>query len=809
MKKLDFNQGWYFKRLEEPGGGASVSLPHDAMCAERRSGESGGRHNIGWFEGYDYEYRKRFAAEKELEGAKVLLEFEGVYHNAEVYVNGKRAAYRPYGYTNFYVDISDGIKAGAANEIRVIARNADQPNSRWYSGSGIYRPVWMYVGGEQHIKVNGVKIHTLEIISGKEASARLEIEVTTALPGEVSVEILDENGSSVLTASGETLDTGKEACALLQTVISAPRLWSCEEPYLYTCVARCGGDEARENFGIRTLTWTPEKGIAVNGRRVILKGACIHHDNGVLGACAFPEAEERKIRILKEAGYNAVRSAHNPCSKALLDACDRLGMLVMDEYVDMWYIHKNEYDYASYMEEWWEKDLRDMVEKDYNHPSVILYSTGNEVAETGQKKGIALTGQLTEYLHSLDGTRPVTCGINIFFNFLYSLGLGVYSDDKARKEAQRMASGKGKKKTVGSEFYNTLAGLLGDKAMKLGATLHMCDVKTRDAFAGMDVAGYNYGIFRYRHDLKKYPRRLILGSETFCRDAYAFYELAKKEPRIVGDFVWAGMDYIGEAGIGAWEYEDYAPADRQEWGWLTAGSGRINILGFPNGEASYTRVALEKEQGPRIAVRPVYQKGRHSPSAWKMTDAMESWSWEGCEGETAIVEVYARAASVALFLNGRSVGKKKLKKTCRVSFSVPYESGELKAAAYDGDGKETGVCSLFSAGKTTRLFLLPETETVRAGGLGYIQLRYGDEKGIWKPMEKHHMKIDVENGRLMGFGNACSYNEDGYWRNTAKTYYGEALAVIRAGESGSVQVTVTDEKEAYRLNLPIISGEKV
>ena len=580
-------------------------------------------------------------------------------------------------------------------------------------------------------------------------------------------------------------------------------LWSVDTPQLYTCVVRCGEDEVREQFGVRTLTWTVDNGIAINGEHVILKGACIHHDNGVLGACAFPEAEERKIRILKETGYNAVRCAHNPCSKALLDACDRLGMLVMDEYTDMWYIHKNQYDYASYMKDWWHKDLKDMVEKDYNHPCVIMYSTGNEVAETGQKEGIRLTGNMTEYLHKLDGTRPVSCGINIFFNFLYSMGFGVYSDEKAKKDAQQSDAGTKKKKTVGSEFYNTLAGLLGDKTMKLGATLHACDVKTRDAYANMDIAGYNYGILRYKHDLKKYPDRLILGSETFCKDAYDFYEMAKREKRIVGDFVWAGMDYIGEAGIGAWEYEDYAPADAKECGWLTAGSGRINILGFAGGEAAYTKVALEKEKGPFIAVKPVYQRGRHSPSAWKMTDALESWSWKGCEGMKAVVEVYARAASVELYLNGRSVGKKKLKDCCNITFNVPYENGKLTAVSYDSHGIEIGRCTLKTAADKTVLTMKPEKDAIKAGELGFIRLSYTDETGILKPMEKHHMAVKVENGTLLGFGNACPYNESGYWKNTTKTYYGEALAVVRAENNDNVKITVTDETGEHYLELPV------
>ncbi len=794
MRKIDFNRDWYYKRTEEGGKGQLVSLPHDAMITEPRSNKSAGRHNIGWFEGHDYVYEKTYFAPAGTDKIKRVLEFEGVYHNASVYVNDVKVAERPYGYTVFYADITDYLKYGQENIIKVIAINSDQPNSRWYTGSGIYRPVWLYEGAEKYININGIKISTTSI---NEDSAEIEVELACHGSDIARVDISDEAGALVF--SGDIAAASKELIT-----IKNPNLWSVDNPYLYTCTVSVGDDVVSQHFGIRTLTWDPNNGIAINGDHVILKGACIHHDNGPLGACAFPEAEERKIRLLKETGYNAVRCAHNPCSKALLDACDRLGMLVMDEYVDMWYIHKNEFDYAIYMRDWWKEDLKDMVEKDYNHPSVILYSTGNEVAETGQKEGIELTGQMTKYLHSLDATRPVTCGINIFFNFLYSCGLGVYSDDKAKKEAAKEISDKPKKqKTVGSEFYNTLAGLLGDKTMKLGATLHMCDVKTRDAYAAMDVAGYNYGIFRYKHDLKKYPDRLILGSETFCKDAYSFMELAKKEKRIVGDFVWAGMDYIGEAGIGAWEYEDYAPKDADTAGWLTAGSGRLNILGHGSGEALYTRVALEKEAGPYLAVKPVYEKGKHSPSAWKMTDAMRSWTYPGCQGSQALVEVYARAYAVELFLNGKSMGLKRLKNTCNTSFKLPYEPGRLEVWAYDESHSVIGKDVLTTAMDKTSLTMELEEGRLKPNGLGYINLIYTDANGIVKPMEKHKISVTVLNGRLMGLANACAYNPDGYQKSTTFTYFGQAQAIVRAGERGPVEVTVTDEANTYKLTIPV------
>lgn len=795
MKKIEFNHDWRCKVQNSEDEGILVTLPHDAMITEKRSKKSLGIHNIGWFEANDYVYTKKFDVPKEYEGKNFFFEVEGAYHHAEVYVNGTKICYRPYGYSDFFMEATDQIKVGEENEIQIFTKNSDQPNSRWYSGTGLYRPVHMYVAEPEHILVNGVRIHTVDI-----KPARVAVEVATTGDGPVQIQILD--GEKVM---AEVSAEAKNTVAKVEIEIPGAKLWRTSSPKLYQCKVTYMQDEQVETFGIRTLKWDANHGITINGKRVILRGACIHHDNGVLGACAYPEAEERKIKILKENGYNAVRCAHNPCSKALLDACDKLGMLLMDEYVDVWYIHKTEHDYADYMAKWWKTDLKEMVEKDYNHPCVIMYSTGNEVAETAQKRGIELTGRMTKYLHHLDATRPVTCGINIFFNFLSSIGFGVYSDEKAKKEAEKAeksANGTKKKKPVGSEFYNTLAGLLGDKTMKIGATLYPCDVKTRDAYARMDVAGYNYGILRYKHDLKKYPNRLIVGSETFCRDTYSFWEQAKRHPRIVGDFVWAGMDYIGEAGIGAWEYADYAPEEGNEAGWLTAGSGRIDIIGNPNGEALYTKVAFEQTDDIFLAVKPVYQTGKHSPSAWKMTEAVPSWSYPECDGYKATVEVYARAFAVELFMNGKSLGRKPVKKDCVTYFETQYHDGELKAVSYDSQGNKLKTTSLTTAGEETKLTIAPETESTKAEGLTFIPMTYTDGNGIWKPMEKHTLHVEVENGCLKGLGSACSYNPDGYDKDYTKTYYGRALAVVQADGNGPVIVKVKDETKEYVIEIP-------
>lgn len=792
MKPTPLLTGWTCRHLGDTAPGKTVTLPHDAMLAEPRTALSAGGTNTGWYEGYDYEYRRTLTVPGNELADTHILEFEGVYHNAEVWLNGQKAAFRPYGYTNFYVDCAPYLHAGE-NELRVIARNADQPNSRWYSGAGIYRPVQLWTARSAHIALNGVKIRTLSL-----DPAVVEVRVKTTAPGTVRLTV-DDLPAMQQESDGE---------AVFTLTLDNARLWTPETPNLYTCRVSFADDEVTETFGVRKVEWGTD-GFLLNGKRYIIQGACIHHDNGLLGAVCDPDAVARKVRLLKENGYNAIRSAHNPCSKALLAECDRQGMLVMDEYIDHWYIHKTEHDYVDYFNEWWRQDLTDMVEKDYNHPCVVLYSTGNEVSETAQKRGIALTKEMTDFLHGLDDSRPVTCGVNIFFNFLSSIGFGVYSDEKAKKEAERAEKAKqrgekaAKKKAVGSQFFNNLAGLLGDEFMKRGATLHGCDVKTRDAFANMDIAGYNYGIYRYKHDLKKYPQRLILGSETFCNDAYKFREMAKSEPRLVGDFVWAGMDYLGEVMVGSWEYADYAETFDGGPGWVSAGSGRIDLTGKPLGEALYTRVALEADNGPYIAVCPVNHTGdRHSPSAWKMTNAMPSWSWTGFEGRKANVEVYARAARVELVLNGHTVGSKTLKNDCLAKFSIPYESGTLEAVSYDDADHEIGRCKLQSAGGTTRLTLDAEEPTVKPGHLCYIRLRYTDENGITKPLARGSIQVQVRGGTLVGLGSACPFNKHSYLGSETDTYYGEALAIVRMGDGEAMTIAASDGEYSAELTVP-------
>ncbi len=773
MSKSSFNEKWRYAHLGEQDW-TEIDLPHDAMLAEERSADNVSGKNSGWYAGRDYVYEKRFAVPADWKDKAVLFEFEGVYRKPKVYLNGNLAGECCYGYTGFYVSADQFLRYGEENVVRVEAFNAEQPNSRWYSGAGIYRPVWLHVLPKEHIALNGIRIKTKSYVQPE-----IEVAVQTTGAGTVTIEIFDgENG--IASRREETSGEMSVSIALTQA-----KLWSAESPYLYRCRVAFGADVREETFGIRLIECDAERGFLVNGRRVILRGACIHHDNGILGAVNHPFADARKIALLRESGYNAIRSAHNPCSKATLEACDRLGMFVMDEYADMWYIHKLKYDFADDFEREWRRDLKALVDKDYNHPSVIMYSIGNEVAETAQKKGVELTGQLAQYLHTLDD-RPVTCGVNIFFNLLSSLGFGVYTDKKAEQGA--VTPKKAKKKTVGSEFFNDLAGLLGATTMKAGATLPGCNAKTKDAFAALDVAGYNYGILRYKRDLKRIPSRVIVGSETFCSDARKFWLQAQSSNALIGDFVWSGMDYLGEVGIGAWEYDDYAPDFTGGVGWLTASAGRLDLIGRAGAETAYTKVAFDQEKIRLAAVRPDKAFAKHSPSAWRMSNAMESWSWEGCEGKKTAVEVYATGKTVELLLNGKKIGRKRVPKNARLRFCVRYRQGELIAVSYDAENREIGRASLRTAGSDTKLTLAPERLTVKQGELCYVRLQYTDGNGTIKPLKRGEIKVRAEGGKLLALGSASPYNERGYRNDTTDTYYGEALAIVLPDGAGTVRV---------------------
>ncbi len=767
MQKLSFNQDWLL-------GGKAVTLPHDAQIFEKRGANvSNGGH--GYFPGGIYTYEKTFTAPKEWEDKTIILEFEGVYKNVTVSLNGEKLCFHPYGYTGFFVEL-DKLRFGTDNTLAVEADNSKLPNSRWYSGSGIYRPVFLYVCEKEGLRPESVKITT---VSTDPAIIRIEAPVfVKAKVGSVA---------------------GEGTC--FELTIPDARLWSAETPHLYTAKISAGENDTVDiTFGIRQITWS-NKGLFINGKETLLRGGCIHHDNGILGAATYAESEERRIRILKENGFNAIRSSHNPASKAMLDACDKLGMYVMDETFDMWYNRKNLYDYGCDFNDWWEKDTTAMVEKDINHPSVILYSIGNEVAEPFEQKGIDAGRAMVDLCHKLDASRPVTCGTNLMIISRAAKGQGIYQDGE-----QKTGGKEGKPEKEGqnaSLMFNIMASFVGS-GMNKGGNSPKVDALTTPFLDSLDIAGYNYGSGRYPLEGKAHPSRVVFGSETFPQDIWKNWQMVKKYPYLVGDFMWTCWDYLGEAGIGAWSYSGGMPFNRP-YPWLLAGSGVIDILGNPDGSCKYASTVWGLESAPVIAVRPVNHPGvRPSKSVWRGTNAIMSWSWTGCEGNKAVVEVYSDQAQVELLVNGRSIGKKKVKE-CKTLFKVKYYPGTLTAVAYDAAGRETGRSELVSAA-SAQIVVRPEKTAVNPGEIVYVPVNIEDKNGIVESNTDRKISVTVEGGELLAFGSANPCTKEQYHTGSFTSYHGRTMAIIRADKSGSITITATDGKNSASSKIEVVTA---
>ena len=586
MIRMSFNGGWEFRpkvsSFAELGGASvpyrPVTLPHDAMLGQERVAQDGADLRGGanaYFPGGAFEYRKVFTVPEEDRGSRVLLEFEGVYRDAMVYVNGDYAGQRPYGYSLFRVDADRFLRFGQDNEIRVEAR-AHQ-DSRWYTGAGIYRDTWLLTGGPVRIGPDGVRVATPDIDGERavvEVATRVENDSIAIRTVGVVAEILDAAGTVVAADTCQiSVLPGEPATARQRLYVRAPRLWSTESPALHAARVRltdgdAGGEADAETvtFGIRSLRLDPDHGLRINDETVKLRGACVHHDNGVLGAATFARAEERRVQLLKDAGFNAIRMSHHPMSKHMLDACDRLGVLVMDEAFDMWTSAKSDFDYSLNFPQWWERDIEAMVAKDVNHPSVILYSIGNEIPETGSPAGAAWGRKLAEKVRSLDGTRYVTNAVN---------GMLAVLDALAAMRAQPSENA-------------GINALMADPADMMNA-ISSSDLVTRrtaESFSVLDVAGINYAEARYDLDRDLFPNRIIVGSETFPTRIDGNWRLVRQHGNVIGDFTWTGWDYLGEAGIGRPQYataDGSRPAFTAPYPYLLAGCGDIDITGHRAG----------------------------------------------------------------------------------------------------------------------------------------------------------------------------------------------------------------------------------
>lgn len=805
MRRKSFNSDWYFSKEDgtaTPQVIGPIIVPHDAMMLEKRDPAVKNNYNTGYFPGGIYHYLKSFHVPDEYRHKNIIIEFEGIYMNSKVFLNGQLAGERPYGYTNFYITADNYLKYGQENQIEVVVQNDKEPNSRWYSGSGIYRNVKIMVGNLLHIPPDGVRITTKEI---QPDAARLEVltDLVNNHTDVREVHILTEfhlmDGDTV--ASNEStalINAGETTCIRQMIPIPQPRLWSVDHPNLYTCLTTVIDknqviEENIETFGIRMLELDAKNGLRINGEMIKLRGGCIHNDNGVIGACSFEAAEDRRVRIMKKSGFNAIRSAHNPMSKVMLDACDRHGMLVMDEFSDVWFQSKTKYDYSQYFNEWWEHDIQAMVDKDYNHPCVIMYSIGNEISETAIPEGVEYSQKITEKIRSLDQTRYVINSINGWLSYFAVLQQKL--NRKTKPQTFNAALNDNSDKNIGMLITPILMAI--NRYMDRIVSLSGIDHYTKEAYATVDVAGYNYMSGRYEKDGKRYPERVICGSETFPPEIAKNWRLVKKLPYVIGDFSWAGWDYLGEAGLCTWQYGGNN-ALFKAYPCILADSSLIDITGHRQTQSYMHEIVWGLRTEPFIAVQPVNHSGeRRSKTLWRGTNAINSWTWHGYEGKRAVIEVYANAVQVELFLNDMSLGRKPAgdRHDFKAIYEVIYQPGELTAVSFDKNGSELGRATLKTGHKQVQLIVQPEISKLKADGadLAFINIFLADKDGIVNPLAESLVTVQVEgHGQLAGFGSASPFTEESFTDSMHTTFQGRALVAIRAATSpGEVRVTIS------------------
>lgn len=779
MKKTIWNKKWKFssdiRRTE-----CTVNLPHDAMQTEKRNPDINDGSATGYYPGGIYTYTKKLEISEKEVNKNILLEFEGIYMKSSVYLNDMLVGGRIYGYSDFYVDLTGKVKVGS-NEIKVIADNSQCPNSRWYSGSGIYRDVYLHMADEEYIKPDGMKITTTSI---NPPTIHCQIDAVITSKTNIRTQIIK---------NGEVLAGGKGNDVVFE--IPDAKLWTAETPELYEVKAELlQGDTViesmSEKYGIRMLSWNAKEGFLVNHKSVNLRGGCVHHDHGPIGAPEFYEACLRKVRIMKEAGFNAVRIAHHPASQAMLRACDEIGMYVMNESFDTWLGLKSKYDYAMYFEQEWEKDLSDMIRVSYNHPSVVMYSIGNEIYLKDIEQSADISRKMTDCCKRLDPTRAVIAAFNPLMN---AMGNSKNPEKGRNDVVNPREPGKGSS-LAGSKLANTVISFSSAITKVVGNEKTMR--KRTSIFEPLDIVGFNYGDYLYDPQHQDYPERILCGSETFPATIDMTWEKVKTKPWVVGDFMWTAWDYLGEAGVGAVGYDEKV-AFTQPFPTISAGCANIDLTGYINCQGYYTAIVFEQYHKPYIAVHPVnHAKQKLYIGLWRFTDAVHSWSWHGLSGTKTIVDVYSNADMVELFLDGKSLGKKSVEHHM-ATYEVTYQDGELKAVNYDKEGNLLSEDRIQTAGETSKIVLIPEKKEIQAGGrdLLYIPIEITDENGICNVMEKRKIKVEVSGAAdLLAVGNGALTQEElePYTGGTIETFHGRALAVLRSKEeSGEIQVKVS------------------
>ena len=761
-ERLLFDHDWKFF-LGDPAGAQSpsfdtaswrsVDLPHDwsiegRIDAKNPMGGAGGffPSGIAW-------YRRTFNVPADWNGKHVGIEFDGVYMNATVSINGHELGTHPYGYTTFFYDLTPHLKPGPENVLAIRVDQSQQRNSRWYSGSGIYRHVWLNVAGKLHVATWGVSIATPEVSAARATvSLKTRVDNNTERQAAVTLRHVVYSASGAAVGRSEKTATAEPHATAgvdQEIALDRPALWSPDSPTLYrvvTQVIEAGKpiDEVSTRFGVRSVEWSAEKGFLLNGKTVKMTGGCVHHDNGPLGAAAFDRAEERRVQILKQSGFTAIRTAHNPPSPAFLDACDRMGMLVMDEAFDCWSKGKNQFDYNVAFKDWWQRDIDAMVLRDRNHPSVVIWSIGNEIPERGEPLGAQEAKMIADYLRGLDRTRPITSALNQI--------MGKWSNSDG--------------------FYSAL-----------------------------DIGGYNYNLNNHVEDHQRVPSRMMVCTESFPQQMFDYWAMADEFPYIVGDFVWTAMDYLGESGLGRWYYRDPKDTSRESYGapfpCHGADCGDIDLCGNRRANAHYRNIVWNRGEKLFLGVRQPPPDGKElRVTRWGVYPVFTSWNWPGMEGKPLEVEIYSRAERVRLYQDDKLIGEKPATRAekFRASFTVPYAPGALKAVALQ-DGKTIAESVLRTAGEPVQVRLTADRATLSADGqdLSFIIVEAVDAKGLPHPNADHQVSFSLHGaGAIAAVGNADLNSEEPYVGTQRKLFRGKALVVLRsARKPGAVTLTAS------------------
>lgn len=726
--KQNFDFGWKFIEQDESNAftpeyddskWAGVDLPHDwdifhAPSIDAPTGNDGGYYpgGIGW-------YRKSFNSPKTTAGDVVKIHFEGVYQQCKVYVNGHLAATHAYGYTPFMVDATSYLNEKAANVVAVRVDNSLQPNCRWYSGSGIYRHVWLEVYNEQAID-DPTKLH-----------------ISTAQVYGISADGSSADSAALHVKYGDKIDEVR----MYRNV----KLWSPQHPYLYDVTV----GKIQLKHGFRTIEYDAQNGFRLNGVPTLINGACVHHDNGVIGAMAFDAAEIRKVRLMKDAGFNLIRTSHNPSTRAFLDACDSLGMMVIDEMYDGWYTQKTVGDHHLDIDSCYHEDIQALVTRDRNHPSVISWSIGNEVIERKDIRVVHTAKKFKNEVLLWDKTRPVT------------EALCAWDSDW--------------------EIYDPHAEVL-------------------------DIVGYNYMIHKHASDHARYPDRVMWQTESFPRHAFGNWEKVNDYPYIIGDMVWTGLDYLGESGIGQFYYEGDPRGEHytsKHFPFHGAYCGDVDITGWRKAISHYRDMLYNVKEGDEnfiyMAVREPnhFKRGEITETSWSVWPTWESWNYAGYEGKTINVEIYTKAPQVSLYLNDKLIATKSVNRSTAYKATIPvaYESGTLRAVTVNADGKEVASTVLTTAEAPYSIRLTPEQRKIKANGedLAFIVAEVVDKNGIVVPDVNTSMTVSVKgSASLLAAGSASLKDIEPLTSNRVTTCNGRALIVVRStNKSGSVSVSVS------------------